>query len=165
MTQTKLDQTNPYEKAYAWQNRIIELEQRKQKLDEEIKICKEEYSKSIARGEETGKATIVGYSLKVEVSTEEKRTIEMDLLKEHEPDLLCEHGTYSAYLATRYIAKNDIAKLINDPYFEKEYKLGLGELDKALGGKKNSAQYVTVEITPTETKTITRLPLAPIVEV
>ena len=42
--------------------------------------------------------------------------------------------------------------LIRDPDFEKGYKLGLGELDKATGGKKNSAEYVDVEMQETTTK-------------
>ena len=123
------------------------------------------YESAIARGELTGKATIDGYTLKVETKTTEKRTLRMDLLRAMQPDIVLTTGKYDATLATRYLTEKQKKKLLKDADFEEGYALGLGELDRALGGKKNSAQYVTVEITPTETKTITRMPIAPIVEV
>lgn len=165
MKQTKLNTENPYQDAYAWQNKIIELTRDKQIIEEEIKEAKARYESAIARGELTGKATIDGYTLKVETKTTEKRTLRMDLLRAMQPDIVLSTGKYDATLATRYLTEKQKKKLLKDADFEKGYVLGLGELDRALGGKKNSAQYVTVEITPTETKTITRLPIAPIVEV
>jgi len=137
---------------------IKELQDLKKELEAD-------YEAAIARGEETGKATIGGYTLKVEVSTKEKRTIEMDIVKKHIPEIMFKCGKYDAPMISKYLTPIMREMLLSSGEFEDGYKLGLGELDKALGGKAQSAQYVTVEITPTETKTITRLPIAPIVEV
>jgi len=165
MTQSKLNTENPYKAAWIAQSIIIDLEHEKQEIEERIKNAKEVYDLAVARGEATGKATIDGYTLKIDIKTTEKRTMRMDLLRTMQPDIILSTGKYDATLATRYLTAKQKDKLLKDADFEKGYKLGLGELDRALGGKKNSAQYVTVEITPTETKTITRLPIAPIVEV
>lgn len=165
MTQSTLDMDNPYHDAWLYQIDMINCQERISKETEKLKEAQEKYAEAIARGEETGKATIGGYSLKVETTTKEKRTIEMDLIKTHCPEIITSNGTLKADFATKFIPAYMLNQMLNAHDFDKCYKLGLGELDKALGGKKNSAQYVTVEITPTETKTITRLPIAPIVEV
>ena len=154
--------TNPYESAYIWQNKIIELEQRKQKLDEDIKICKEEYLKAVARGEATGKDQIDGYTCVTERKTTEKRTIKYDTLP---AEIVLNHGTLNASFVSQYIPVTYQHQMLRDTNLDTAYKLGLGELDKALGGKKNTVDYVDVEIKEDIKKRITRMAPEPIIEV
>ena len=153
---------NPYEIVYRYQNELIDLVAQKQEIEGKIKDLQNFIKQGIAEGEATGKEEIDGYTCVTERKTTEKRTLRKDLLT---AEIILNHGTFKADFAARYIPIAYRNAMIMDKDLCDGYDLKLGELDKALGGKKNSVDFVDIEIKEDVSKRITRLPQAPIIEV
>lgn len=164
MSQKKLDTDNPYEEAWKLQNKMIAIDQQIQDLQAQKAEIQNNYNRAIAQGENAGLSKVGEYSLIKETKTTERRSIRFEAIRQLNPEILTTVGTYPAVFAARFMTPKQKEKMTSDPEFEKNYKLGLGELDKAIGGKKNSAPYVDIEVVPTITKRISRIE-NPIIEV
>ncbi len=155
---------NPYEEAHRIQTYIAELSEQVAAINTQIAKARDHYERALAEGEASGHTKIGEFELVVKHKITERRTIRMDQILATRPEIILTAGTYTADLATKYLTPTMHRMLIRDPDFEKGYKLGLGELDKATGGKKNSAEYVDVEMQETTTKAVVRN-REPIIEV
>jgi len=164
MSQNVLDTKNPYESAWMYQNKMIAIDQQIGDLNVQKEELQIHYDRSIAQGENAGKTKIGEYSLIVETKTFERRILKMEAIRQLKPEILTTVGTFPAEFATKYLTEKQKLRLTSDPDFEKNYKLGLGELDRAVGGKKHAAPYVDIEISAKETKRISRIE-TPIIEV
>jgi len=152
-TQTK----NPYQQAWDYQTELANIELVIKDLTAEKAHLEALYEKALIEGEATGRDNIDGYHLVTETRVSEKRTIDIDAIKHINPDILLTAGTFDAGYVSQYISAAQTEELINDPGFDVHYKLGLGELERAVGGKKQMSPYIDTELTPKITKRVARI--------
>jgi len=165
MKQTTIGEaTNPYERAFLIQGQIAVLGMEISEKEGKRARLMDSLQAAIADGEKTGKAKIGTFSLIVERKTREDRTIILKEIKEKMPGIFQTHGKLPANMYTKYMTKKQLAKLIADKNYDKEYKITLGELDKATGSKENSAPFVDVTVKETVKKSISMV-RQPIIEV
>ena len=153
---------NPYEAAYELQNKLISIDQQIADLTAERNGIAAVIEREINRGNQ--RPSIQGYNLIEETRTTEKRKIRLDEIRQHDPATLLCVGRFDASYVSRFISLSKDHPMLWAPDFEEHYDLKLGELDRATGGKKNSAPYVDVEIIPKTTRRISRIE-SPIIEV
>ena len=152
-TQTK----NPYQQAWDYQTELANIELVIKDLTAEKARIEALYEKALIEGEATGRDNIDGYHLVTETRVSEKRTVRLDDIKHINPDILLTAGTFDAGYICQYLEPEQAARMLADAEFDQHYKLGLGELERAVGGKKQMSPYIDTELTPKITKRVARI--------
>jgi hypothetical protein len=144
---------NLHAEAYEMQRELAQIDAQIKELRAEQKKVEEAYTKAINEIKASGITSANGLKLVEKIKRSTSRMIMLDKIKAENPDILFQTGTYAMKAAE--MEWGDIKKQAYlDHYdYENNYKILLGELDTACGGKKYN-DFTVDEVTESVTYAI-----------
>jgi len=147
--------TNPYQEAY-------ELIAEQTEVSAKLNILTARNNELTAKIESLiasaqGEKIIDGYRLVSQRKTRETRTVIIDKIKTLSPEILFKSGKYVMPAVDIEWTEEQREKYLQNYDYDKHYQIGLTELDTVVGGKKNSAPYVDIDIKETILNTVEKI--------
>lgn len=143
---------NPYEEAHGLLREQSEIVEKINALTARNVELTAKIESLIASAQ--GAQSIGKYRLITQRKTRETRTVIIDKIKEYSPELLFKAGKYTIPAVDVEWTDEKKRAYLESYNYGRHYQIGLSELDVAVGGKKNSAPYVDIDIKETLTYSV-----------